>query len=306
MHPVLAYYALAFGISWGGMLMVIVAGGSYIPATSDQFTRLIGLVIPFTLLGPSIAGLIMTGLADGTAGYRGLAARLVKWRVGIRWYAAAVLIAPAVFTAGLLALSLISPIFVPGIVATSDKAPLVLTALVAAVMVGFFEELGWTGFAVLKLRLRYGVLTTGLIAGVLWGAWHILGNAVWGGPSSGGHGAYPDEVPVVIYMSLASLGLLVGQLPAFRVLMVWVYDRTESLLVVMLMHASLDAATFILGPLAIQGLATLGYGLVVAALMWAVVGVVALANHGHLTRPQPVQTKSNAGASDRVMAGALG
>jgi membrane protease YdiL (CAAX protease family) len=287
------------------MLLVFVAGGSDIPATSDQFTRLIGLVIPFTLLGPSIAGLIMTGLADGKAGYRGLAARLCRWRVAIRWYAAALLIAPAVFTAGLFALSLRWPVFLPGIVTTSDKTPVVFTGLVAAIMVGFFEELGWTGFAVPKLRLHYGVLTTGLIAGALWGGWHILGNAVWGGPSSGGHGPYPDEVPVVVYMSLASLGLLIGQLPAFRVLMVWVYDCTESLLVVMLMHASLDAATFILGPLAIQGLATLGYGLVVAALMWAVVGVVALANHGHLTRPQlPARTTSTAVSYDRVIAGA--
>jgi hypothetical protein len=90
---VIAFYVLAFGISWGGMLLVFVAGGSDIPATSDQFTRLIRLVIPFTVLGPSIAGLIMTGLADGKAGYRGRVDRLCKWRVGIRgWYAALVLV----------------------------------------------------------------------------------------------------------------------------------------------------------------------------------------------------------------------
>ena len=36
---------------------------------------------------------------------------------------------------------------------------------------GIFEELGWTGFAMPTLlrRMRYGVLTTGLIVGVLWG-----------------------------------------------------------------------------------------------------------------------------------------
>ena len=40
---------------------------------------------------------------------------------------------------------------------------------------GIFEELGWTGFAVPTLlgRPRYGVLGTGLIVGVLWGAWHL-------------------------------------------------------------------------------------------------------------------------------------
>jgi membrane protease YdiL (CAAX protease family) len=40
-------------------------------------------------------------------------------------------------------------------------------------MVGIFEELGWTGFAI-RMRQRYGVLGTGLIVGVLWGAWHFI------------------------------------------------------------------------------------------------------------------------------------
>ena len=34
---------------------------------------------------------------------------------------------------------------------------------------GLLEELGWTGFAVRRLRQRYGVLRTGLFVGVLWG-----------------------------------------------------------------------------------------------------------------------------------------
>jgi hypothetical protein len=73
----------------------------------------------------------------------------------------------------------------------------------------------------------------------------------------------------------------VGQLPAFRILMVWVYDRTGSLLVAMLMHASLDAATFIL---AMSGVATLANGFeamfAVAAAMWVVVAVVAISSGG--------------------------
>ena len=36
-------------------------------------------------------------------------------------------------------------------------------------MVGIFEELGWTGFAVPTMRQRYGVLGTGLIVGFMFG-----------------------------------------------------------------------------------------------------------------------------------------
>jgi membrane protease YdiL (CAAX protease family) len=59
---------------------------------------------------------------------------------------------------------------------THDKLPFLLVGTAPGLLVGFLEELGWTGFAIPRLRLRYGVVITGLIAGVLWGAWHLLTN----------------------------------------------------------------------------------------------------------------------------------
>ena len=49
-----------------------------------------------------------------------------------------------------------------------------LFGIVVALVAGFIEELGWTGFAVPVLRRRYGVLATGLIVGFVWAAWHLL------------------------------------------------------------------------------------------------------------------------------------
>ena len=76
--------------------------------------------------------------------------------------------------------------------------------------------------------------------------------------------------------------------------MVWVYDRTGSLLVAILMHASYSASTFILGPVAgpgaMSGPSLLTYDLVLSAAMWIVVGVVAVANGGHLSR-QPISRR---------------
>src|SRR5438128_2422847 len=141
-HPLLAYYVLTFAISWGGLLLVIIAGGSSISATVEEFKRLIPFAIPFMLLGPSIAGITMTGLVDGRAGFRDVLSRLVNWRVHFGWYAVALLTAPLVFTVVLLALSITSPVFLPGILTTGDKAAFLLTGLAAALMVGFFEELG--------------------------------------------------------------------------------------------------------------------------------------------------------------------
>ena len=70
--------------------------------------------------------------------------------------------------------------------------------------------------------------------------------------------------------------------------MVWVYDHTESLLVVTLMHASLIACTLvILAPVVAVGMALVIYWLVLAAMLWLVLAAVAVANGGHLSR-QPL------------------
>ena len=202
-----------------------------------------------------------------------------------RWYALALLTGPFLVTAILLGLSLYSPEFLPRILTTSDKVSLLLFGIGwGLVGGGLLEELGWTGFAVpTLLRGRHGVLGTGLVVGLLWGAWHYL-IAFWtiSGTASG-------RISPAIF--LPALVFYVGSLPAYRVLMVWVYERTaESMLVAMLMHASLSASALILESPRLAVLPGLTYGLVLAAALWGVVGVVAVANGGHLSR-QPLSSR---------------
>jgi uncharacterized protein len=230
-------------------------------------------------LGPGVAGILMTSLIDGRAGLREFRARLLKWRVGAHWYAVALLTAPLLITGVLFALSLISPEFLPRIVTASDKASVLLMGIAAGLVAGIFEELGWTGFAVPRMRLRYSVLTTGLFVGVLWATWHLLQGYWASGVTSG-------EVSLALWLANAVVGTLVGQLVAYRVLMVWVYERTESLLVAMLMHASLAAFTFILfPPSAVEANLISGYAY--TAALWVVVAAVAVATHGHFSRQPP-------------------
>jgi len=275
-HPVATYYALTFAISWGGILIVVGPGG--IPGTREEFERLLPVVLLALLAGPSVAGLLLTGLVHGRGGLRELLSRLLRWRVGVCWYAVALLTAPLLMTAIPLALSLLFPEFLPGIFTTDDKASLLLMGIAAGLIGGFLEELGWTGFAIPRLRLRYGVLTTGLIVGFLWGAWHLLMNFWTSGSPSGA---------LSLALLLHSVIFSVGILPAYRVLMVWVYDRTGSLLVAMLMHFSLIVSNVILVPLAIAGATGPTWSLVMAAALWVVVAAVAVANRGQLSR-QPL------------------
>jgi len=263
-HPALTYFVLTFTISWGGILLVIGPAG--LTPTRAQFDKLFPIALVVMVLGPSVAGIVSTWLVHGRSGLRALRSRLVRWRVGARWYAIALGLAPLYFMAILLALSLVSTDLLPGILASHEKAKLLLLGLATTVAAGFFEELGWTGFATPTLRRRHGVFTTGLVVGLVWAAWHFLVK-IWG--------ANAFSVTSVLPADLLSA---VVQLTGFRILMVWVYDRTESLLVAMLMHASLTASTVILAPLA-TGATLVSANLVLGAVPWSIIAVVAVARH---------------------------
>jgi hypothetical protein len=110
------------------------------------------------------------------------------------------------------------------------------------------------------MRNTQRALETGLIVGLLWGAWHFLVNLE------------ADTFSGVLPFALL-IARLFTWLPAYRVLMVWVYDRTESQLVVTLMHVSLVATTGILDPV-ISGGSLLVFLLAKAAVYWLIVAAV--------------------------------
>jgi len=273
-HPVLIYFILTFTISWGGFVLIVGPDG--FANTNWQTDLSFPLVVIAMLAGPSVAGLLMTGMVYGRAGFRKLLSRLLKWRVNAGWYAMALLPAPILSMIVLFALSLTSPIFT-----TSDKAAVLLSGIMAG-LTTVLEEIGWTGFAIPRLRRRYSILTTGLIVGVLWGLWHLLQQLYISGSYTGG-------VPLTLYLSLSIFSTVAG-LTAYRILLVWIYDRTGSLLVTTLMHASLTASNiFIFRPEA-TGMPFLTFGLVFTAAQWVLVAGVAAANHGRFSRqPLPKQ-----------------
>ena len=267
-HAVPIYYALTFAISWGVFLLVLGPDGFF--ATGSDIAGAGALA----LVGPTVAGVLMTGLVEGRAGLRGLVSRLRRWRVGARWYAVALLTGPLVMGATVFGLSLLSRDFRPDIVTADDKLSIVAAGIAIGLVGPFLEELGWTGFALPRLRERYSVLTTGLVMGLLWAVWHL--------PLFAGERDPEGSVPAALLVAV----FLFAWLPAYRVLMVWVYDRTESLLMAYLMHVPISATTFILISDGAPGTAAVTKVLVWGAAFWVIVAVVAWANGGHLTRRQ--------------------
>jgi membrane protease YdiL (CAAX protease family) len=217
----------------------------------------------------------MNFFVDGKEGLRKLLLRLLQWRVKARWYAVAILTGPLLVAAVLFALSLLNKAFLPGIVTTNDK---ILTLIFGIgwglVGGGLLEETGWTGFAVPTLRRRYSILHTGLIVGVLWGVWHFI-IAFWASNDLSGVDSW-----IMFVAGFIAFYLVV--LPAYRALLVWVFNRTgQNLPVIMLMHAFLSASTLIFQP-SVTGINAFIWNFVLGIVLWIIVAMVAIKNRGQL------------------------
>lgn len=88
------------------------------------------------------------------------------WRLAPHWYLVALGL-PAALSLGAAGLSL--GLGAPGAVQFSELSP--LTLLLFVLVIG--EELAWRGFALPRLRARYGALGGSLILGLLWAGWHL-------------------------------------------------------------------------------------------------------------------------------------
>jgi membrane protease YdiL (CAAX protease family) len=126
----------------------------------------------------------------------------------------------------------------------------------------FFEETGWTGFVIPQFRQRRGIIGTGVIIGLLWGLWHL--------PIFSSSASSSTLVSPALYLAV----LLFSWLVPYRVLMVWVYDQTKSLLLAMAMHLAIDFDVVVLIPHDPE--VALTFDLVFAAALWLLVGVVAV------------------------------
>ena len=103
-HPVGVYFCLAFAISWVGSLLT--GGPIFLRGASVEPKDLWAMGI-LVLAGPCVTGLAVTYLVNGSPGLQDLFSRMVRWRVGGRWYAPLL-----IFSVLLLAVSLVLSVWV--------------------------------------------------------------------------------------------------------------------------------------------------------------------------------------------------
>lgn len=264
-YSVAIYFVLAYAISWGGSLAVV--GPKILRGESLELIDGLHMAIPM-IAGPCLAGILMTYLVDGRRGLRDLFSRMGKWRVNLRWYAAALLIFPALILAVLFTLNfLVSGNYYPSFVTFG---------IMAGLFAGFFEEIGWTGFAYPKMQSKFGTLKAALVLGLLHGVWHIVAGYLGEGETYGGY-----WLPRFIVMWIFAM-------TAMRVILVWIYSNTGSLLLAQLTHASSTGFLVILGPSPISPANETFWWAIYAGVLWMVAFII-LVKYGDQMVKQPEQ-----------------
>ncbi len=249
-HSLLCYFALCFGISWGGILLMCAATGFNLVAQQPLET---GLIFAMMLLGPSAGGLILTAVLDGRAGLHHLGSGLMRWKLGARWYAVALLTTPLLLLAILWPLgAIVAPAFAPRF-----QWELLGVGLVA----GGFEELGWTGFATPRLLARQRAGSAGLLLGLVWAFWHLLVDFRYNFEAMGM--VWPLEFAIVY----------IATLTPYRMLMIGVYQNTGSVLLAVLMHASYTSWLLVLFP-ATSPSQSLSWQAAFAIMLWLALACV--------------------------------
>jgi membrane protease YdiL (CAAX protease family) len=251
-HPVTIYFALTFAVSWLGAFAVAaprLLRGEAIP----KFAGL--MMFPAMLLGPSAVGILLTRLVDGPTGLRDLFSRMRRVRVPLRWYAA--LLIPPVFVLTVLSCmkTFVSPIFAPN---------RFFIGIGFGFVAGFFEEIGWMGFAFPKMRRPDNALAPALLLGLLWGCWHIPVIDFLG--TSTPHGSY--WLPFFLAFTAA--------LTAMRVIIAWVYTNTNSVLLAQLLHAFSTGSLVVFSPPGASAAQESLWYAIYAAALWLLVALIAI------------------------------
>ena len=201
-YALTSFFVLAYALSWWPSIL-------YALGLSPQ---------PIAGFGPFLAALAVLAITHGKIGIGGLLRRMVRWRVGLRWYAVALLL-PVGLALAATALNVLLGAQAPSSAEVGGWTGLFSTFFILLLVPGLggaWEEPGWRGYAVPYLQTGRSALFASLILGVLIAAWHLPLMVT-------GQVHYSDIVSIM----------------GATLVLNWVFNSANgSVLIIMLMHAT--------------------------------------------------------------------
>jgi membrane protease YdiL (CAAX protease family) len=269
-HPVAAFFFLTYAISWS--LYAVIIGLRIRVDTAAALP----LFLP-AISGPTVAAIILTGAGWGRRDLAALLRRALRWRVHIGWYVAVL----AFWAVGLVLIWTAARIV--GLeLRPIDDPPLsafpFLFLVILLIGGPLQEEFGWRGFALPRLQKGRTALRASIILGLFWGVWHV--------PVFWVAGTWHADLVAGRSWSvtLFFVAIFVLSTVPLSIVYAWVYNGTGSLLLTILLHASMNTIdTWAPWPADQRGAMTWA-GLQLAYLVVAALIAVALGGPARLTR----------------------
>lgn len=270
-RPAPAFFALTFLLAWGLWVPLgLLAPQHYLLSLPGAWA-------------PTVSGLLLIGLREGRPGLRRFVHKILRWRVGAPWYLV-VLFGIAAIACLAVGLGALMGIPVPALTLPAGLPPGALPAalpllfLINIVLGGpLAEDIGWRGYILPVLRQRMSALPASLLIGIVWAIWHLP------------YFVFPGWSRMVGEMPFLWFALLTT---GWSVLFAWVYVNTESILMPVLFHASINTTLGTLGVLG-QGSGSLAPLILNTLLTWAAVGLVVARCGKDLQQARPRRTASH-------------
>ena len=215
----LVYLATAFGITWlaWGILAVLAQQGvTHYAAWPYMSLYVLGG------LGPTLAAYVAVWRTPEQAPVSEFNRRVLRWRVRPVWYLAALGLPAAL---GFIAIG-IAVALKPALAAAVSFKPWYqfLLYLLMTIIGGGLEEFGWRGITQDEWGRAIGPLRAALLIGPIWALWHL-----------------PLFFLPGVAQYHANFALFLAGEFGTALLLGWLYTRTQSILLCVLMHAASNA-----------------------------------------------------------------
>jgi membrane protease YdiL (CAAX protease family) len=258
----LAFFSLTYAVTWPCFIAACVLQAGIVRA----------VLLFLGTVAPSLVALSLTARAEGGTGTQALLNRLVEWRVGARWY---------VFALGyMVAVKLSVAVVHRAALGTwprfgNEAWYVIIAAIVASTPFQSGEEIGWRGYALPRLAMRFGYAAGSLLLGLIWACWHLPLFFLPGSDKQG-----------------QSFAVYALQVTALSVALAWLYMHTNgSLLLAMVMHSAVNQTKDIV-PSIVSG-AVNPFALSISLTAWLTVAILWLGAGSFLFRMFTREVKSS-------------
>lgn len=157
---------LSYLVFWGPVAILRIPTISFVSSVRGPLWAI--LLFMAGAFVPSVVAIVLTGIREGRPGVAALLKRAIQLRLGLRWYAAAVVVV-LLGTAGQLAINALlghSFDFSLFVSQLPSFIPLIILGPIS-------EELGWRGYLLQKLQLKLNPLVSSVLVGLAWALWHL-------------------------------------------------------------------------------------------------------------------------------------